>query len=193
MDEKIRKTAVDFISALDKAIAAGSWDETNFILILGKKIKQMRDALAIKLDSIGGDSTLSSDFISRRAALENALIEVYISLFSLEGVKLQSWEQIVYNIKKQVISRPVYATEEEVVNFIKTKSQKLNEAYISIFVRKEDILIPKGDKSPVDRLGQNLLVLKDNAISLDNVNFFIHSTGSYRYSRGKLVKTPISE
>lgn len=189
MEAKLLKAAKDFLKALDHAIASGSWDETNFVLIIGKKLKEMRDKLAEDIKIAEEDSDFSSDFLSKTLAMQNSLKEVYIVLYSLEGSKLQSWEQIIINLRKQMVSRPVYSTEEEAIAIIKTKEKKINEAYVSVFVHEEDILHMPADKSPVDKLGQNMLVLKDNSISLDYINYFVHLTGKYRYSRGKLLKS----
>ena len=189
MEAKLLKAAKEFLKALDHAIASGSWDETNFVLIIGKKLKEMREKIAEDIKIAEEDSDFSSDFLSKNLAMQNSLKEVYIVLYSLEGSKLQSWEQIIVNLRRQMVSRPVYSTEEEAIAIIKTKEKKINEAYVSVFVNEEDILHMPADKSPVDKLGQNMLVLKDNSISLDYINYFVHLTGKYRYSRGKLLKS----
>ena len=189
MEAKLLKAAKEFLSALDKSIASGSWDETNFVLIIGKKLKEMREKLAQDIKNAEENADFSSDFLSKTLAMQNSLKEVYIALYSLEGSRLQSWEQIIINLRKQMVSRPVYATEEEAIAIIKTKEKKINEAYVSVFVKEEDILHMPADKDPVDKLGQNMLVLKDNAISLEYINYFVHLTGKYRYSRGKLLKS----
>ena len=186
MEAQLLKTAKEFLAALDKAIASGSWDETNFVLILGRKLREMRTNLAEDIAKFEDKKDFSADFLSKNLAMKNSLQEVFISLYSLDGVKLQTWEQIIINLRKQMVSRPVYATEKDVIAIIKTKEKKINEAYVSVFINKEDILNIPVDKAPVDKLGQNMLVLKDNAISLDHINYFAHITGKYRYSNGKL-------
>lgn len=188
MGTKLLTAAKDFLDALDKAIASGSWNETNFVLIIGKKLKEMRDNLAEDIKNHEKDTEFSSDQLAKNLAMQNSLKEVFVSLYSLEGAKLTSWEQILVNLRRQMVSRPVYASEEEVIAFIKTKDKKINEAYVSIFVKEEDILQIRSDKVQVDKLGQQIIVLKDNAISLDCINFFVHLTGKYRYYRGRLLK-----
>ena len=50
------------------------------------------------------------------------------------------------------------------------------------------------DKTPVDKLGKPLLTLKDKSLSLDNINRFVHITGTYQYGQGRLVKnSPVDE
>ena len=159
MEAKLLKAAKEFLSALDKSIASGSWDETTFVLIIGKKLKEMREKLAEDIKNAEDETDLSSDFLYKNLAMQNSLREVYIALYSLEGSRLQSWEQIIINLRKQMVSRPVYATEEEAVAIIKTKEKKINEAYVSVFVKEEDVLHMPADKAPVDKLGQNMLVL----------------------------------
>ncbi len=189
METKLLVAAKNFLAALDKAIASGSWNETNFVLIVGKKLKEMRDNLAEDIKKAEDNSGFSPDELAKNLAMQSSLREVFISLYSLEGAKLTSWEQILVNLRRQMVSRPVYAKEEEVISFIKTKEKKINEAYVSIFVKEEDILQVRPDKIQVDKLGQQLLVLKDNAVSLDCINYFVHLTGKYKYSRGRLLKT----
>ncbi|MDP3560622.1 MAG: Dot/Icm secretion system protein IcmQ [Legionellaceae bacterium] len=188
MDEKIKQKAEALLNTLNDAIAAGSWDETNFILLVGKKLRAMRDTLAGQLKEIGEDSTSSAAFLARQLAMQSTLKQVFVSLYSLEGVNLQSWERIIANLRRQMVSRPVYANEEDIQSIIKTKEKKINEAYVSIFVNEADILDIHSDKAPIDKLGKPMLVLKDNAINLDNIDYFIHLSGKYRYSRGRLIK-----
>ncbi|MDP3705622.1 MAG: Dot/Icm secretion system protein IcmQ [Legionellaceae bacterium] len=188
MDEEIKRKAEALLGALDGAIASGSWNETNFILLIGKKLRAMRDDLSSQLKLAQEDPTSSSAFLSHQLAMQSTLKEVYIGLYSVEGVNLQSWENIVANLRRQMVSRPVYAKEDEIIAIIKTKEKKINEAYVSIFVSEADILSINADKAPIDKLGKSMLVLKDNAINLDNINFFMHLSGKYRYSRGRLVK-----
>lgn len=192
MEPKLLIAAKEFLEALDRAIASGSWDETNFVLIIGKKLKEMRDNLAEDIKVVENDSEFTPDQLAKNLAMKESLQEVFISLYTLDGVKLSSWEQIIVNLRRQMISRPIYATEDEVVAIIKTKEKKINEAYVSIFVKEEDILRLKPDKIQVDKLGQPMLVLKDNSISLDCINYFAHLTGKYRYSRGRLFKMETS-
>ena len=188
MDETIKQKAQALLDALEAALASGSWSETNFILIIGKKLRAMRDNLSEQLNLTDKDETSTEEYISKRLAMQSKLKEVYIGLYSTEGVSLQSWERIVANLRRQMVSRPVYAKEEDVKEVIKSKEKKINEAYVSIFVSESDILTVSSDKAPVDKLGNTMLVLKDNSINLENINLFVHLTGVYRYSRGRLIK-----
>ena len=168
MDENLDR-AKKTLQALDDALAAGPWTETSFIIIVGKKLRVLRDHLA------------------HRAHLTASHKLVYISLYSLEGANIASWERIIANLQRQIVSRPVYTNEEDAQNIIKTKEKKINEAYVSFYVTEVDVLELPADKIPLDKLGKPMLVLKDNAINLENIEYFFHLSGKYRYSRGQLT------
>lgn len=189
MDEAVKQKAEKLLKALDEAIANGSWDETNFILIIGKKLRVMRDTLAAQLKKIDEEPTSSASFLARQMAMQSTLKQVFVGLYSLDGVSLQAWERIIANLRRQMVSRPVYENETDIQAVIKTKEKKINEAYVSIYVDPNSILDLGSDKIPVDKLGKPMLILKDNTINLENIDYFMHLTGKYRYIRGKLIKT----
>lgn len=187
-DDNNLQQAKRTLKALDEALLAGPWNETSFIVIVGKKLKQIRDDLAAKITAFEEDETSAPEYVAHRAHLSASHKLVYISLYSLEGINISSWERIIANLQRQIVSRPVYALEEDVQNIIKTKDKKINEAYVSFYVDQAAILDLSAEKIPLDKLNKPMLVLKDNAINLENIEFFYHITGKYRYSRGHLIK-----
>lgn len=188
MDDDNQSQAKQTLEILDKAIAAGSWDESSFIVMMGKKLKAIRDDLAAQIVKAEENELTSPEYLAHRAHLNASLQLVYISLYSSEGITLNSWERIIANLQRQIVSRPIYANEEDVQNIIRTKEKKINEAYVALFVDKTDILELHSDKVSMDKLGKPMMVLKDNSINLENMEYFVHLSGKYRYSRGRLIK-----
>jgi intracellular multiplication protein IcmQ len=109
-------------------------------------------------------------------------------LYASDGSNIQSWESILQHLPSQIISRPVYENEEDVVASIRSKSHRMNEAYVAIYVDPQNILEQPLEKISFDKLGKSLLLLKDKAINLDNVDVFVHQTGTYRFVKGRLIK-----
>lgn len=188
MSQTVKQKAEALLKALNEAIADGAWDETNFISIVFKRLNAMRDALESQLAQLDEEPENSTSFLARQMAMQSTLKQVFVGLYSIEGVNLQAWERIVANLRRQMVSRPVYEKEEDIQAIIKTKDKKINEAYVSIYVDPQSILTLNRDKVPVDKLGKSMLVLKDNAINLENIDYFMHLSGKYRYIRGKLIK-----
>ncbi len=175
------------LKALNDAIENGPWDKSNFLRIIGKNLVEIRDDFVKQLGASSQQLTAESH-LANRIALRSGQQEVYISLYSYDGTNMQSWERIVTNLPKQMISRPIYASEDDVKAIIKTKENKQNEAYVAIYINQSDILSLSPDKSSVDKLGKILLSLKDKSLNLDNISRFMHISGAYRYSNGRLIK-----
>jgi intracellular multiplication protein IcmQ len=193
MNEKLSKEKTDAIlKALDDLVAYGGWDASAFLRVIGKRLRVIRDEFC---ESAGGAAlakTKITSHLANRVALRSGQQEVFVALYSSDGANMQAWERIVVNLPKQMISRPIYATEEDVIQAIRAKENKTNEAYLAIYAAQDDIL-PMGDKTPLDKLGKPLLTLKDKSLSLDNINRFVHASGVYQYSHGQLVKEASSE
>lgn len=194
MKDQLTQQQTDAIlKALDEAINNGPWEESNFLRVIGKNLREIRDNFA---SQVGGDEQEKNAIdanLANKAALRSGQQEVFIALYSSEGSNLQSWERIMTNLPRHVVSRPIYAQEDDVRFLIKSKENKMNEAYVAIFINQGDILALSADKIPLDRFGKPLITLKDRAINLDNISRFVHLSGVYSYSKGRLIKNVVTE
>ncbi len=175
------------LKALDEAIKEGPWDESNFLRAIGKNLNEIRENFVNQLGA-KAQSFKSEAHLAHRMALRSGQQEVFVSLYSADGTNMQTWEKIVANIPRQMISRPIYANEEHVKAVIKTKENKQNEAYLGIYINQSDIIPLPPDKILLDKLGNTLLSLKDRTLDLDNISCFVHVSGHYRFDRGRLIK-----
>ena len=190
MKDKLSENQADSIlKALDNAIAQGPWDESNFHRVIGKNLREIRDNFTNQANASTNEHVKMAETIANRLALRSGQQEIFIALYSSDGSNMLSWERILGNLPRQMISRPIYAQERDVKDIIKTKENKINEAYVSIFVGAEDLLQVDADKVPIDKLGKQLLSLKDKSLRLDNISRFVHHTGVYKFVNGRLVRT----
>jgi intracellular multiplication protein IcmQ len=187
-DDITEEQANAILKALDKALADGPWEDSNFLRVIAKNLKKIRDDFANEIISAKAERANARTSLTPRVAQRTDQQEVYVSLYTTGGGVPQAWERVIANLPRQIISRPVYANEEDVQQLIKSKENKINEAYVAIFINQSDILNPATDKIPKDRFGKPLLMLKDKAIDLLNVNRFVHSSGDYTLVKGRLVK-----
>lgn len=187
-DKLTEQQTRDILKALDDAIEQGPWEESNFLRVIGKNLREIRDNYARHL--AGGDQEKyhMESSLAKQAALRSGQQEVFIALYSSEGSNLQSWERILSNLPGQIISRHVYAMEDDIISFIKSRENKINEAYVGIFISKNDILTPAPDKVPHDKFGKPLISLKDRALNLENISHFVYLFEKYNYVKGRLVK-----
>lgn len=176
------------LNALDDAIKQGPWNQSNFLRLISKSLIKLRDELAVyQTDSTKPNEPVYSQ-LANRVALRAGQIEVFIALYSSDGFNMFSWERILVNLPSQMISRSIYAKEDDVKEMIRSKANKINEAYVSVFINQSDIMTLQPDKMLFDKLGKPLLSLKDKSMSLKNINRFVHLSGEYQYSNGRLVK-----
>lgn len=178
------------LKALNQAIEEGPWDKSNFLRMVGKNLTAIRDDFLTRLGAKSEHELKNESQLANKMALRSSQLEIFISLYSSDGINIQSWERIVANLPKQTISRPIYSNEENLKEALKLKDNKNNEAYVAIFIDKQDILSLAPDKVPKDKLGISLLSLKDRALNLENISRFVHVTGSYQFLKGRLVKMP---
>jgi intracellular multiplication protein IcmQ len=194
-DELTEQQSNAILKALDDAIATGPWDESNFLRVIGKNLREIRTNFANQIEGGGtqGEKEKQEVHLAKRAALRADQQEVFIGLYSTEGNNLQSWERILANLPRQMISRPIYSDEEAIKYLIKSKENKVNEAYVTIYINQVDILPMSPDKIPLDKFGKPLMSIKDRSLNLENVNRFVHLSGVYHYTKGRLVKKAESD
>lgn len=176
------------LKALDYAIQNGPWDKSNFLRSIGNRLIGIRDNFSKKINMRSQSQIQSDANLANRLALRGNQQEVFISLYTSDGSNIQSWERIIINLPRQMISRPIYGSEEQVQELIKSKENKQNEAYVGIYINNTDIIHLAPDKILHDRLGNPLLTLKDRSLDLENITRFVHISGVYKYSRGRLIK-----
>lgn len=176
------------LKALDEAIKNGTWDQSNFLRAIGKNLNEIRENFVNQMGSRTQAQIKADTHYANRMALRSGQQEIFVSLYSADGTNIQSWEKIVANLPRQMISRPIYADEEHLKSLIKMKENKQNEAYVAIFINQTDLISLPPDKALVDKLGNPLLTLKDKTLNVENISRFVHISGTYQFERGRLIK-----
>ena len=193
MTDKLTKEQISSILAtLDDALAKGPWGASTFLSLIGKKLQHIRDEFEQKQqqqeESLYGNLTTLSASANQSVERYDQMQKIFIALYASDGTNLNSWERVIANLPSQMISRPVYAKEEDIIAILRSKSNPVNEAYASFYVDPKYILEKLTEKTTVDKLGKPLLALKDKAINLDHLDRFVHLSGTYKFVNGRLVK-----
>jgi intracellular multiplication protein IcmQ len=176
------------LESMDHALVKGPWEATNFLRVIGKNLQGIRDELAEEIEKqyvTTGTAAKKKEVLFQPRDDQK---EVFIALYSSEGSQLYAWERILANLQRQIVSRPIYEYESGVQTIIKSKENRLNEAYVAVYIDIADILKLSTDKIAKDKFGHQLMALKDRAIHLENITRFVHASGTYHYSKGHLHK-----
>lgn len=187
-DKLSKEQLVAIVLAIDKTIEEGPWSASAFLNLIGKKLKNIRDNIADHIDSHDSKGPGSSHVINLNAERFATMKKICISLYAFDGSNLQSWERILEHLPVQTISRSIYENEEDANAIIRTKSNRINEAYAIAYIDPLNVLKLPPEKTQVDKLGKPLLSIKDKAILQENIEGLVHETGIYRYVGGKLIK-----
>lgn len=178
------------IAILDKIIEKGFWEDTLFLQAAGKKLRELRERLKNDLDvstESPETSTLFHRYTQRKIVTDKAQL-VFILIYSAEGGNLKQWENIISSLTAHSMTRPIYTNEADVQAVIRSKPNKENDAYLAFSITDNDISPPFNNKVPVDRYGNELVVLKEGVIHSENVEYFVHVSGRYFFQSGKLVR-----
>lgn len=189
MSEKITKEQAESILAeLNNAIIKGPWENSNFLRLVGKNLSAIRDDFAKQLDESIALAEQRHQKNQGKISHHQGLRKIYIGLYSSEGNNIHTWENIIYNLPRQIISRPIYANEEDARYAMLARENKLNQSYVTVFIDPSDIIVMPDDKIPKDKHGKALLTLKDRALKLENIIIFTHALGEFDYLKSRLIK-----
>lgn len=182
----------DLITLLDELLASDDWQASLFLRNAGKRFAQLRDQANGLLQKMTGASISNLD---RHVVLEKAgYCKVYVSLYQAEGSNLQKWHHLLKTLTEYSIGRPVYRDEACIQKMIRAKEQVQREAYVSVWIKQEDILELSGARVAMDRLDQEILTLKANAIKPENIIAFIHCQKAYQvHEQGLVHKAELNE
>ena len=180
---------VKLVAALDKAIEQGPWDQGKLLTNIGKRLRDFRDRIDVELDI---QSQLKEDegfnHLATRVARRSGHIKVFVSLYCMQGGRLRNWESVLQTLSRTINTRPIYRNEADVKAMIRAKTHQENEAYIAVYIRESQIAKHFTGYNPKDKLGHELVVLKEAGIDLNNITCFTHANVHYELHDGLLAK-----
>lgn len=169
------------IQTLDSIIENGRWGSSLFLKNLLKRIEAMRAKLLAKLTA----STASSTVALLAATQKEGYQRVYIELYQASCENIENWAKTLKSLTEHFVSRPVYRMEADVQELVRTKHSR-TDAYVTVWVKQSDI-IPSSGEVLKDRLGHELLKLRENSVQLENIIEFVHDKITYVLEAEQLV------
>ncbi len=134
------------LKALDEAIENGPWDESNFLRVIGKNLREIRDGFVNQINAPGQEKSRLASNLANRIALRAGQQEIFIALIRLMVIFYSPGSVFSSILPRQMISRPIYANEEDVRLSLKRKKIKITRPMFSLYVSQNDILTLASDK-----------------------------------------------
>lgn len=173
-----------FIEIVDETLGACDWQGTHLLRSMEKKIKGLREE-AIQLDS-----QLKEEGMVQSMGFSNVSLSgfetVYISVFLQDFNDLRKWERTLKSITDYSVTRPVYKEEDQIKEMIRGRPDPNKEGYIAVMVKKEDIVKGVAGKAATDKLGFELLNIKEGGVKPAGIQRFVLGEKSYEFVDGSL-------
>ncbi len=117
---------------------------------------------------------------------------IYVCLFNAQGQALRSWQNLLLPkaLYDHSVNRPIYANQSEIEEMLHNKTNKNQNAYFSIAVKKADIMADENTTTLHDPNGFPLLRLKQGALKNGKIKLFIHNGIAYRIDKKTCALIP---
>lgn len=113
---------------------------------------------------------------------------VYVYLFNAQGITLRSWHNMLTPkvFYEYSVNRPIYADKALIESLLRTKSTKAQHAYLTIAIKKSDILSGETKKDAFDN---PLIKVREGSLLINKLLSFTHNEQDYELNQsGELVK-----
>lgn len=152
-------------------------------LQIGDKFRFIRDRLHALLQHVE-ESLKTVDEDEQRAGLlepqEDEML-VYIYLFNAQGITLSTWHKMLHPsvFYEYSVNRPIYIDRSHIEAFIRSRPSKVQHAYITMIVKKSDVL-PEAEAGPMrDLIGHPLIKIKEGKLNPARMVLFRHNDVDY--------------
>lgn len=160
---------------------------------IGEKFRFIHDrleALRVRMEEEMKEMALEVEKKKDTLAEDETIIYVYI--FNAQGLAFQTWQKMVNPsvFYEYSVNRPIYSDKSQVEAFIRSRSNKAQNGYLSVAVKKSDILpIPEGSEASKDQIGNPLVKIREGALKFNRMQAFTYQGADYQVdAAGHLVK-----
>jgi len=119
--------------------------------------------------------------------LQNNMVPVYVLLFQQQGHDLKKWAQLLGNIERYILGRPIYEHEDDAQKVIRIKMSEEQEGYIKLAVAQSAWEKALNMPERMDRYGNRLVSLAAGTAKSEHILEFVHGKKRYHFIEGELV------
>ncbi len=167
---------------MNQLLAEKDWEQATYLKILREELQKIYSAFNVLASQVYSQVNDEAQAQAELLNFDKTNFKlVYISVYSSEGVNLDSWQRILSNLPKQFITRAIYENEYDAQDAIKLAPVFANAAYVAIWVDKNLILSPEDFPPQFDKIGHQLINLRDRAVQLNKIEYFWNNMSKYRW------------
>jgi len=125
--------------------------------------------------------------------LEDEIL-VYVYLFNAQGIVLQTWQKTLNPsvFYEYSVNRPIYTDKAAVENYIRSKPNRIQNAFATIAIKKIDLL--PSPEVVKDSLGNTLVKVREGSLKFEKLFSFTHNNQEYVLTAtGEIVKKTLND
>lgn len=160
---------------------------------MGDKFRFIRDRLQAlsarvqeELDALAMEVEKKTDKVA-----EDEVV-VYVYIFNAQGLVLQTWQKMLNPsvFYEYSVNRPVYQDKSHVESFIRSRTSKAQHGFLTMVIKKTDILpAVKGAEPGVDIIGNPLVKIREGSLKVEKMLSFTHQENEYVINEtGQIIK-----
>ncbi len=157
---------------------------------MGDKFRFVRDRVLAENDIVAAAIVKFKEVhVKQVEALREDEVVVYIYLFNAQGLSIDTWRKAINTeaLYDHSVNRPIYPSKADIDSFINRKMNKVQHAYLSIAVKKENIL--PSQSALKDSYDHPLIKVREGAFVLKKLISFTHNGVEYEVTEeGGLAK-----
>jgi intracellular multiplication protein IcmQ len=188
-DNEDRKQNTKLIGLIQEAIQRdNSLREKHQI---GDKFKFVRDRLQAFLEQLEKEVQLVTPAEKVAQGLGEDEELVYVYLYNANGLVFKSWQNMLLPgaLNEYSVNRPIYSLRDSIDSLLRTKTNKVQHAFLTVAIKKTDILRGGANDVLQDAFGNKLLKIKESSLRFEKIIVFTHNAHEYELgSNGELTK-----
>ena len=188
-DDGFQKNVEEFHRIYEQMLADERWQQSNFLKIIHARLQKLSDELAESAHiamTNKENNQVDDNQDHERVLKEQTMQLVYIHLYTSDGKELEAWERSISHIHRQFVSRSIYSNESHAQSAAQASPIFINAGYVAVWVEKSFIFPAEDGHELKDKLGNPVILLKDRAIHLQNIEFFWNNYTHYTWKHQKL-------
>ncbi|MBX3709864.1 MAG: type IVB secretion system protein IcmQ [Gammaproteobacteria bacterium] len=137
-------------------------------------------------------STTQKEIEEKTSYLAEDEVWVYVYIYNAQGLVLQTWQKMLAPsvFYEYSVNRPVYADKTSIEAFVRSRPNKAQHGYLTIAIKKQDILpVPPGAESLKDQVGNPLVKIREGSLFFKKLVTFTHQSHEYVVNEaGQMIK-----
>lgn len=167
---------------MNQLLTEKDWEQASYLKILRQELEKIYSTFNTLANQVYSQVNEETEARAQFLNFDKSNFQlVYISIYSSEGENLDAWQRILFNLPKQFITRAIYENEYDVQDAIKQAPVFVNAAYVAVWVDKNAILSTEGFPPQLDKIGHQLLNLRDRSVQLNKIDYFWNNMSKYRW------------